>query len=245
MNRINNLLTVQSQSIQNKGEIQGIKQQQKDALDNQKENEKEYKKEQRHRILHAIISIFAHVVNLVMTIIRPVKHIAKMAKKGISKAVNKSVGKAAGKLASHFDSGIIPKGAGQPMRKAVTGINKGLKAGVEESGLAKKALTNISQGGVKSFLKRSAMINGIADGVNGISDGVFTIQEAKIKNIIANNENNVELISENNKMNEDLKKKAQDVLARNADETMQMKKNVNNAIDQYGNLQMQLLTKAA
>ncbi|EJB9157239.1 hypothetical protein MXG88_004868, partial [Salmonella enterica] len=57
MNRINMLLSVQSQAIQNKGEIAGIKQQQQDAIDTQKKNEDEYKKEQRHRILHAIVSI--------------------------------------------------------------------------------------------------------------------------------------------------------------------------------------------
>lgn len=237
-NRMNSLLSVQSQCIQNKGEIEGLKKQQQDALDNQAENEKEYKKEKRHRILHAIVSIFAHVVNLVMTVLRPVKHLMKTARKAITKALHKSIGKSMGGLLKHA-------GLAKPMKHITAGVKKGAGAAIEKPGLGKRALNHLANGGAKSFLKRTALINGISGGLNGIGDGVFKIQDAKIKNAIANIENNIELISANFKVSEEIKSKAQDNIKTQVNENIQIMENVASTISKFGNLQMQLLTKAA
>jgi len=61
MNRLNMLLSVQSQSIQNKGEISGIKQQQQNALETQEDNEEEYQKEHRHRFCTPL-SVFLRIL---------------------------------------------------------------------------------------------------------------------------------------------------------------------------------------
>lgn len=236
-NRMNSLLSVQSQCIQNKGEIEGLKKQQQDALDNQAENEKEYKKEKRHRIIHAIVSIFAHVVNLVMTILRPVKHLMKTARKAITKALHKSIGKSMGGLLKHV-------GLAKPMKHLTAGVKKGAGAAIKKPGLGKRILNNLSNG-IKSFLKRTGIINGISGGLNGIGNGVFKIQDAKIKNAIANIENNVELISANFKVSEEIKSKAQDNIKTQVNENIQIIENVASTISKFGNLQMQLLTKAA
>ncbi|MIE71881.1 hypothetical protein EL06_21275 [Salmonella enterica subsp. diarizonae] len=237
MNRINMLLSVQSQAIQNKGEIAGIKQQQQDAIDTQKKNEDEYKKEQRHRILHAIVSIIAHVINLVMTIVRPVKHIAKAARKAVTKTVRKSIGKASQGLMQHI-------GLSQPMKRMAGGAKKALKTGVEKPGMGKRALTHIANGGAKRFIKRTAVIDGISGGLNGIGDGVFKVQTAKIKNAIDNLQNNIDLISTNYELSESLKQKEQDNIKKQVDANIQMLENVTSAVNSMGNLQMQVLTNA-
>lgn len=256
MNRINMLLSVQSQSIQNKGEIAGIKQQQQDALDTQKKNEDEYKKEQRHRILHAIVSIIAHVINLVMTIVRPVKHIAKAAKKAVKKAVksvtktsrgvmqhiglSKPMKRVAGGVKKGIEAGIEKPGMG----RVAGGVKKGIKAGVEKPGMGKRVLTHIAKGGTKKFIKRTALINGISGGLNGIGDGVFKVQTAKIKNSIDNLQNNIDLISTNYELSESLKKKEQDNIEQQVNANVQMLENVNSAVNTMGNLKMQVLTNA-
>ncbi|MFS9381051.1 hypothetical protein QNN88_10180 [Citrobacter sp. ANG330] len=230
-NRLNMLLSVQSQTIQNQGEISGIKQQQQDALDNQQKNEEEYKKEQRHRILHAIVSIFAHVINLVMTIIRPVKHLAKAARKGISKAINKGLHKATGGLLRHM-------GAAKPMKRVAGGAKKAIKG----SSAAKRPAMKVVASEAKKFAKRTAVINGVSGGLNGIGDGVFKIQTGKIKNAIDNLENNIDLISANFTMTENMKKDEQDNIKAQVDKNVDMRKNVQSTINTIGNMQAHIMS---
>ncbi|HFS5794024.1 TPA: hypothetical protein ACH1J3_004838 [Citrobacter werkmanii] len=237
MNSANMLLSIQSQSIQNQGEIAGIKLKQQDALDTQKKNEDEYKKQQRHRILHAIVSVFAHVINLVMTIIRPVKHLAKTAKKALTKTLRKSINKASSGLLKNF-------GLSHPMKRVAGGVKKGLKVGAEKPGIARRALTHLAGRETKKFIKRTAFINGISGGLNGVGDGVFKIQTAKIKLAIDNLQNNIDLISSNFDLSESLKQQEQDNVKRQVESNIQMLENVNSAVNTMGNLQVQFLTKA-
>lgn len=237
-NRMNSILSVKSQCIQNKGEIEGLKKQQQDALDNQAENEKEYKEERKHRIIHAIVSIFTHVINLVMTILRPVKHIAKAARKSITKAVRKSVGKASGGLLKHAN-------VAKPMKRLAGGVKKGSSAALKKPSLNKKELLNVIGSEAKKSLKRTAVANGVLGGADAVNTGVLKIKTAQIKNTIANIENNIELISANFDVSEKNKSKEQENIQTQVNENIQMRENVASTISKFGNLQMQLLTHAA
>jgi hypothetical protein len=232
------LLSVQSQSIQNKGEISGIKQQQQNALETQEDNEEEYQKEHRHRILHAIISIFTHIVNIVMTVLRPVKHIAKAVSKSLSKALNKGIKKATNGMMKHF-------GLAKPMQRVGKGVQKSIKSGIKEPGLGSRALTHIANGGLEDFIKRTTIINTVGNSINKIDDGIFGMQTAKLKEEIAIIKTNMELIDYNCQLSESIKQQEQDNIKTQVNENIQMLEDINSAVNALGNLNMQVIAKAA
>ncbi|MCK7227233.1 type III secretion system translocon subunit SctE [Enterobacter asburiae] len=220
-----------SQIIDNRGQIAGKKLEQENGLKNQQDNEKQYKKEKRHRILHAIFSFIAHVISLVMIVIRPVKSVAKLAKKGIKKALSKTAGKSmhntAGHMMKKLGKGI--KHAGQEGVRSVKSGVKTVKNTVVQTAqnvghMNGSILKNMGHGlkgmrdGFRNFMqtdlgrlaKREAIVNGTVESVNGIGDGVTDIQIAKIKSNVEWRENNNELIEQNFDVSEQQKKQTLD-----------------------------------
>lgn len=237
------IMNMQSQRIESKGEVAGEKMQQENSLEVQADNQKEYKKEKRHRILHAIFSFIAHIVSIVMIVVRPVKSVAKIVKKGIKKAIKKTAGKSLHKTAGHMMK-KLGKGLKHAGKKGVkhvkSGVNTVKSTAVRTAnnvrhmhgsifknlGQALKGTRNSYRNFMRTDLgrlaKREAIVNGTVDSVNGIGDGVTDLQIAKLKSHAEALDNHNKLIDQNFDVFEQQKKQS----IENAKEIVQGRENM-------------------